>query len=108
MFFGIQLLCAVDPKQLRLSRHDDKIYSRFREVFPDLKVDILDENQMKSIEGKAVNCKYLINYKKRSFSQLWRPFCEEFRELVDDHNYGTLIRTDSKGEYTSENSFLGK
>lgn len=44
----------MDPKQLRLSPHDDKIYSRFREVFPDMKIDILDENQMKSNEGKAV------------------------------------------------------
>jgi hypothetical protein len=45
----------MDPKQLRLSRHDDQIYSRFRELFPDLKVDILDENQIKSNEGKSVN-----------------------------------------------------
>jgi hypothetical protein len=45
----------MDPKQLRLSRHDDQIYSRFRELFPDLKVDILDENQIKSTEGKSVN-----------------------------------------------------
>jgi len=84
------LLCAIDSKQLRLTRHDDKIYSRFRELFPDFKIDILDENLIKSNEGKT----------------LWRPFCEEFRELVDDYNYGTLIRTDSKGEYSSENSFL--
>jgi len=45
----------MDPKQLHLSRHDDQIYSRFRELFPDLKVDILDENQIKSNEGKSVN-----------------------------------------------------
>ena len=44
----------MDPKQLHLSRHDDQIYSRFREVFPGLKIDVLDENQMKSIEQKAV------------------------------------------------------
>ncbi|CAF4795744.1 unnamed protein product, partial [Rotaria sp. Silwood2] len=51
------LLCAVDPKQLRLSRHDDKIYSRFRELFPDFKIDVLDENQIKSNEGKQVTKK---------------------------------------------------
>lgn len=44
----------MDANQLRLSRHDDQIYSRFREVFPDLKVDVLDENQIKSNEGKTV------------------------------------------------------
>lgn len=53
MFF--KLLCAVDPKQLRLSKHDDKIYSRFREVFPDLKIDILDEDKIKSNEAKTVS-----------------------------------------------------
>ncbi|CAF4186843.1 unnamed protein product, partial [Rotaria sordida] len=42
------LLCAVDPKQLRLSRHDDKIYSHFRQLFPDFKIDTLDENEIKS------------------------------------------------------------
>jgi hypothetical protein len=84
------LLCSVDPKELRLTGHDDQIYSRFRELFPDLKIDILDENQIKSNEGKAS----------------WRIYCEEFQELVDDYNYGTLIRTDAKGEYASENSFL--
>ncbi len=55
MFFGIQLLCAIDSKQLRLTPHDDKIYSRFREIFPDLKIDILDENLIKSNEEKIVN-----------------------------------------------------
>ncbi len=64
LFFVIQLLCTTDPKQLRLSRHDDQVYSRFRELFPDLKVDILDENQIKSNEGKAVNCKDLIDSKE--------------------------------------------
>jgi len=48
------LLCAVDPKQLRLSKQDDQIYKRFREVFPDLNVDTLDEDKIKSKEGKDV------------------------------------------------------
>ncbi|CAF1477840.1 unnamed protein product [Adineta ricciae] len=84
------LLSTIDPRQFRLTRHDDQIYSRFREVFPKLKIDVLDENELKSAEGK----------------QQWRTFCEEFRELVDDYNYGTLVRTDAKGEYSSENTIL--
>ena len=51
----------MDPKQLRLSRHDDQVYSRFREVFPELKIDILDENQIKSNEGKTVKSKDLFH-----------------------------------------------
>lgn len=61
----------MDPKQLRLSRHDDQIYSRFRELFPDLKIDILDENQIKSNDAKAVNSKSRINDIKFDFSFLY-------------------------------------
>ena len=51
----VQLLRATDAKKLRLTRHDDQIYARFRETFPDLKIDVLDENGLKSVEGKAVS-----------------------------------------------------
>ncbi|UJR27276.1 hypothetical protein I4U23_008571 [Adineta vaga] len=84
------LLRSLDPTSLRLTPHDDQIYTRFRQVFPDLKIDHLDEDHIKSVEGK----------------QQWRSFCEEFRELIDDYSYGTLVRTDAKGEYTSENTIL--
>jgi len=84
------LLKALDPRHLRLSPHDDLIYKRFREVFPEFDIEKLNEDQMKSNEGK----------------ELWRKFCEEFRDQVEDYNYGTLIRTDAKGEYTSENTIL--
>ena len=53
MFF-LKILCAIDPKQLRLSPHDDKIYSRFRELFGDFKIDTLDEDKIKSNEAKIV------------------------------------------------------
>ena len=49
------MLSTIDPRQFRLTRHDDQIYSRFREVFPKLKIDVLDENELKSAEGKQVN-----------------------------------------------------
>lgn len=51
----VQLLRAIDAKKLRLTGHDDQIYARFRETFPDLKIDHLDENTLKSVEGKAVS-----------------------------------------------------
>lgn len=59
----------MDAKQLRISRHDDTIYSRFREVFPDFRIDILDENQMKSNEGKAVR-DHPVHITKPSFVSL--------------------------------------
>jgi hypothetical protein len=47
-------LCSVDPKLLKLTPHDDNIYKTFREEFPDLKVDVLDEVGLKSSEAKQV------------------------------------------------------
>jgi hypothetical protein len=50
----LQILCSVDPKLLKLTPHDEYIYKAFREEFPDLKVDKLDEDQLKSPEAKEV------------------------------------------------------
>lgn len=88
IYFNI--LCSVDPKLLRLTPHDDQIYKLFREVFPDLTVDKINEDELKSSEGK----------------HKWRPFCEQFKNIVEDYSFGTLLRADSQGEYSQENSIL--
>lgn len=84
------LLSSVDPKGLKLTRHDDKIYEAFRKQFPELKLDVLKEDELKNEEGKKE----------------WREFCEKFKDVVEDYNFGTLVRTDCKGEYSEENSFI--
>ncbi|KAK9509546.1 hypothetical protein O3M35_006842 [Rhynocoris fuscipes] len=88
VYFNI--LCSVDPKSLRLTPHDDKIYSLFRQEFPDLDVRLLNEDEMKSVDGK----------------KKWREFCETFKEEIEDYNFGTLVRKDVTGDYTEENSIL--
>lgn len=88
VYFNI--LCSVDPKLLKLTPHDDNIYKTFREEFPDLKVDVLDEDGLKSFEAK----------------QKWRPFCEKFKDVVEDYSFGTLLRLDHTGEYSEHNSIL--
>lgn len=88
VYFNI--LCSVDPKFLKLTPHDEQIYKTFRDVFPDLKVDILNEQEMKSPEGKA----------------RWRPFCEQFKDVVEDYSFGTLLRIDCNGDYSEANSML--
>lgn len=80
----------MDPKLLRLTPHDDLIYKTFRESFPDFKVDKIDEEELKSAEGKA----------------MWRPFCERFKDVVEDYSFGTLVRADCEGEYSQQNSIL--
>jgi len=52
--FLFQLICSVDPKSLKLTPYDDKIYNEFRRLFPDLKIDVLDEESIKSDASKIV------------------------------------------------------
>lgn len=85
-----QILCSVDPKLLRLTPHDDMIYKTFRETFPDMKVDKIREEELKSNEQK----------------EKWRPFCQQFKDIVEDYSFGTLMRADCTGEYSEENSIL--
>ncbi|CAB0012665.1 unnamed protein product [Nesidiocoris tenuis] len=88
--FGNDILCSVDPKALRLTKHDDLIYTKFREMFPDLDVQSINEDEMKSDQGKAK----------------WRPFCEQFKEVVEDYSFGTLLRADVTMDYSEKNSIL--
>ncbi|KTG35962.1 hypothetical protein cypCar_00032622 [Cyprinus carpio] len=34
----------------------------------------------------------------------WRPFCNQFEGVVEDFNYGTLLRLDCQKDYTEENT----
>lgn len=39
--------------------------------------------------------------------QKWRPFCLQFEGVVEDFNYGTLLRLDCRGGYSPENTIFG-
>ncbi|KAJ7428929.1 Protein PBDC1 [Willisornis vidua] len=84
------LISSVDPKFLNLTKVDDQIYEEFRKTFQDLKIDVLDPEDLKSEPAKAK----------------WRPFCLKFEGVVEDFNYGTLLRLDSRREYTEENTIF--
>lgn len=86
----LQILCSVDPKLLHLTPFDDTIYKIFREEFPKLDVKVIDENEMKSDDGKTK----------------WRPYCERFKNLIEDYSYGTLLRSDATKDYSEQNSML--
>ncbi|KAM4747312.1 protein PBDC1 [Rhinophrynus dorsalis] len=84
------LISSVDPHILKLTRTDDIIYKTFREEFPNLKIDQLDPEELKSPAAK----------------EKWRPFCMQFEKQVEDFNYGTLLRLDSSKDYTEENTIF--
>lgn len=59
-------------------------------MFPDMKVDLLDEERdLKSTEAK----------------NKWRMFIEKFDKL-EDFAFGTLLRTDASKEFNPDNSIF--
>jgi len=62
--------------------------------FPEFKFEeplrVLDEDAMKSPEGKA----------------RWRKFIMAYEKTLADYNFGTLIRKDAHREYAEDNSIL--
>ncbi|KAJ7075420.1 DUF757-domain-containing protein [Mycena belliarum] len=90
------LIEKVDPKELRLTKIDDEIYEDTLKTFPELaedghaKLTKLDEEGMKSAEGK----------------ERWRVFIESYKKKVKDYNFGSLIRTDAREEYGEKNTIF--
>ncbi|GFT83764.1 protein PBDC1 [Nephila pilipes] len=84
------LITSVPPKNVKLTPDDDLIYDRFIAEFPDFKLDLLDKEHLRTEESKMK----------------WREFTEGFGELVRDSKLGTLIRIDSSGGYTEDNTLI--
>ena len=45
----------MNPRILKLTQMDDDIYKKFEEHFPNLKIDQLNEEELKSPAGKEVD-----------------------------------------------------
>lgn len=80
----------MDTRSLRLTPHDDLIYQHFRQDFPDLDVSYIKEGEIKNNTNKAK----------------WRLFCEKFKNIVEDYSFGTLMRADTNGDYSEQNTML--
>lgn len=102
------------------------IYTSFKESFSDLNIRLLNPDDLKSAEAKEVGvcvCKITVGTEIRIMSgmcavlglfdlcpfppQRWRPFCNQFDGVVEDFNYGTLLRLDCERDYTEENTIFG-
>eukprot|EP00066_Takifugu_rubripes_P003134 XP_003965505.1 PREDICTED: protein PBDC1 [Takifugu rubripes] len=84
------LISSVDPKFLKLTKMDDQIYEAFRERFEDYDIKLLKEEDLKSDKAK----------------ETWRTFCNQFQGVVEDFNYGTLLRLDCEKDYSEANSIF--
>ncbi|KAG9123977.1 hypothetical protein FRC07_013302 [Ceratobasidium sp. 392] len=85
-----QLIEAVPPTRLKLTKLDDDIYNDFMEQFPEYNADhsmirVIDEDILKSKENKL----------------RWNKF---MNSQVQEHNFGALVRKDANGEYDEQNT----
>lgn len=88
------LLEAIPAAKLKLTQFDDEIVEEFFKAFPEFnskeKLEVLNEDELKTKEAK----------------ERWRAYIKLFEEKIDDFNFGTMLRKDSKGEYSEDNSIF--
>ncbi|CAG2118638.1 unnamed protein product [Medioppia subpectinata] len=77
-------------KTLRLTKHDDHVYTTFRQQFPQLDIKSMTEQTLKSDEAKTQ----------------WRQYCNEIQEFVEDFNFATLLRLDCRQDYSEANTIV--
>ncbi|KAL8736317.1 MAG: hypothetical protein Q9181_002495 [Wetmoreana brouardii] len=78
------ILEKMKGSQLRLTKMDDDIYEHFKRDFPEFDpTETIDEDKMKSKEGK----------------ERWRNFMMAYEKKIDDYNFGTMLRSNPKFEY---------
>ncbi|CAJ0651722.1 7447_t:CDS:2 [Entrophospora sp. SA101] len=85
-----KLVSSVDGKTLRLTRLDDEIYEDFMNSFTDIDIETIDEDLMKSDEGK----------------KKWREWIMKYDTKVKDYNFGTLLRKSAKRGYDEDNTIF--
>ncbi|KAF4120391.1 Pfam:DUF579 [Geosmithia morbida] len=85
------ILEKVKGSSLRLTKMDDDIYNHLMETFPHFDPSkTIDEDEMKSKEGKAK----------------WRPFLMAYEKTIEDYNFGTMLRNNPGVEYEERNTIF--
>ena len=86
------ILEKMPGSKLRLTKMDDDIYEHFKRDFPELNpAETIDEEKMKSKEGK----------------ERWRTFIMQYEKKIDDYNFGTMLRSSPKFEYGEKETIFG-
>jgi hypothetical protein len=87
------ILEKVKGSTLKLTRMDDDIYEHLTKDFPEFDAaETIDEDKMKSKEGK----------------ERWRKFMMAYEKSIDDFNFGTMLRNNPKVEYSQEDTIFGE
>lgn len=89
-----KLITSIPPSKIKLTSMDDDILADLLEQFPEFKdkekLTHLDEDAMKSPEGK----------------ERWRKFIMGYENSLTDYNMGSLIRGDALKPYAEDNAIL--
>jgi hypothetical protein len=87
-----KILETMPGSKLRLTKIDDDIYEHFKKEFPDFDpTATINEDDMKSKAGK----------------EHWRKFIMAYDKVVDDYNFGTMLRSNPKFEYGEKETLFG-
>lgn len=87
------ILEKMPGSKLRLTKIDDEILEHLQREFPEIDVaETLNEDEMKSKEGK----------------ERWRNFMMKYEKTVDDYNFGTMLRSNPKFEYGEKETIFGE
>merc|ERR1712037_808895 len=86
----MKLLLAVGPARMKFSPMDDELYQSFRKEFAEFDVVKIDEDSMKSKEGK----------------EKWRNWVNQYKDTLKDFNFGSLLRTDPTQLFSRKYDFL--
>jgi len=85
------ILEKVRGSTLRLTKIDDDIYTHLKADFPEFDPAVpINEDEMKSKTGK----------------ERWRKFLMAYEKKVDDYNFGTMLRADTKEDYSEEGTIF--
>ena len=86
------ILEKMKGSKLRLTKMDDEIFEHLKEQFPEFDPkETIDEDKMKSKEGK----------------ERWRKFMMTYEKTVEDYNFGTMLRSNPKFEYGEKETIFG-
>jgi hypothetical protein len=87
------ILEKVRGSTIRLTKLDDEILEHLEKDFPEFDpAATIDEDVMKSKEGK----------------ERWRKFMMAYEKKVGDYNFGTMLRSNAKWEYGQKETIFGE
>jgi Polysaccharide biosynthesis len=79
-----------NPPEIKFTAIDDEIYTEYRSLFPDMPINDIRE---------------MVSF-KFSLQEKWRNFIMKYEKMVEDYNFGTMLRNRVGEDYGATNAFF--